>query len=65
VDELGEIPEVPVSLIQPVAGLFQGSASLVDSIVKTDGGQGGELLLLLSADKLSARLGDASSVTAE
>ncbi len=65
VDELGEIPEVPVSLIQPVAGLFQGSASLVDSIVKTDGGEGGELLLLLSADKLSARLGDAISVMEE
>jgi chemotaxis signal transduction protein len=64
VDELGEIPEVPVSLIQPVAGLFQGSASLVDSIVKTDAGQGGELLLLLSADKLSARLGDETGITA-
>ncbi|NML26183.1 chemotaxis protein CheW [Zoogloea dura] len=64
VDELGEIPEVPVSLIQPVAGLFQGSASLVDSIVKTDGGLGGGLLLLLSADKLAARLGGELAVEA-
>ena len=64
VDELGEIPEVPVSLIQPVAGLFQGSASLVDSIVKTDGGAGGGLLLLLSADKLAARLGGELAVEA-
>jgi chemotaxis signal transduction protein len=52
VDDLGDIPEVPVALIQPVAGLFQGSASLVDSVVKGNG----ELMLLLSADKLTSRL---------
>jgi len=59
VDRLGEIPEIPVSHIAPVADIFVGITPVLAAIVKpTAPGWRGEMLTLLSVETMAAVLRD-------
>ncbi len=57
VDYLGEIPEVPVAKIEKLCTMMGGADQLADSMVKqSDGEPGGQMLVLLSVERIRARL---------
>jgi chemotaxis signal transduction protein len=57
VDYLGEIPEVPVAHIEKLSTMMGGANQLADSMVKhSDGEPGGQMLVLLSVERIHARL---------
>jgi len=59
VDGLGEIPEVPVSQIAPVANIFVGVTPVLAAIAKpTAPGWQGDMLTLLSVETMAAVLRD-------
>ncbi|MDX5364740.1 MAG: chemotaxis protein CheW [Pseudazoarcus pumilus] len=61
VDELGDIPEIPVERIDPVpAMLGQSGSSMTDSLVRPDASvPGGEILVVLSLEAIMRRLASA------
>ena len=62
-DGLGEIPEVAVSRLQPLPPMLAGGNVLAEAIVSTDAPQDEHLLLVLSVDRIAARLVVASGET--
>lgn len=55
-DGLGEIPEVLVSRLQPMPGLLAGGNVLAEAIVSTESARKENLLVVLSVDRIAARL---------
>lgn len=56
VDELGEIPEVPVERVERISQMVAGENLLADRIVKPEQGDSrGGMIVLLSIDRLLAR----------
>lgn len=62
VDELGDIPEIPLARIDPVpAMLGQSGSSMTDSLVRPDpGAPGRDILVVLSLEAIVRRLAAAS-----
>jgi len=57
VDQLGEIPEVPEEQIEKLSAIMGGETQLADSMVKKrEGDSGNQMLVLLSVDRVRARL---------
>lgn len=56
VDGLGEIPEIAISRLQALPGMLAGGNVLAESIVGTDAPDKEHLLLVLSAERIIARL---------
>lgn len=57
VDALGEIPEVPVSMLQPLSSMLAGENVLADSIVRSDSElTGANMILVLNPDRIAQRL---------
>jgi chemotaxis signal transduction protein len=53
VDELGEIPEIPLERIEKVSPMVAGGNALADSLVKPGAGKSSrEMIVLLSPDRL-------------
>ncbi len=55
-DGLGEIPEIAASRLQPLPAMLAGGNVLAEAIVGTDSPQDEHLLLVLSVDRIAARL---------
>jgi chemotaxis signal transduction protein len=56
VDGLGEIPEIGEARLQPLPTMLAGGNVLGEAIVKADPGSENQLLLVLGADRIAARL---------
>lgn len=56
VDGLGEIPEIAISRLQALPGMLAGGNVLAESIVGTDAPDKEHLLIVLSAERIIARL---------
>ncbi len=64
VDQLGEIPEVPVDRIEKLSAMMGGEYQLADSMVKKRVGEpNSQMLVLLSVERLRARLHALSAQT--
>lgn len=56
VDELGEIPEVPVDRVERISSMLAGENLLAESVVKpVPGDVRGEMIVLISAERLCRR----------
>jgi chemotaxis signal transduction protein len=55
-DGLGEIPEILLSRLQALPGLLAGGNVLAEAIVGTESPQKENLLVVLSVDRIAARL---------
>jgi chemotaxis signal transduction protein len=53
VDELGEIPEVPLDRIEKVSSMLEGGDGLAESLIKPGTGKDArEMIVVLSTDRL-------------